>query len=74
MVSIHGGALREGDKEEQAFVGQLLARAGFVGVVINYRLSPGVMHPAHVEDAAHAVAWARDARGRISAAIRRSCS
>src|SRR3954470_22512032 len=59
VVSIHGGALREGDKKEQAFVGQLLAKAGLVGVVINYRLSPGVMHPAHVEDAAHAVAWAR---------------
>jgi acetyl esterase/lipase len=59
VVSIHGGALREGDKSKEAFVGHLLARAGFVAVVINYRLSPGVMHPAHVEDAAHAVAWAR---------------
>jgi acetyl esterase/lipase len=59
VVSIHGGALREGDKSKEAFVGQLLARAGFLAVVINYRLSPGVMHPAHVEDAAHAVAWAR---------------
>lgn len=59
VVSIHGGALREGDKSGQAYVGQLLAKAGFVAVVINYRLSPGVSHPAHVEDAAHAVAWAR---------------
>jgi acetyl esterase/lipase len=59
VVSIHGGALREGDKSKEAFVGHLLARAGFVAVVINYRLSPGVMHPAHVQDAAHAVAWAR---------------
>ena len=59
VVSIHGGALREGDKSKEAFVGNLLARAGFVAVVINYRLSPGVSHPAHVEDAAHAVAWAR---------------
>jgi acetyl esterase/lipase len=59
IVSIHGGALREGDKSRQAFVGQRLAQAGFVAVVINYRLSPGVMHPAHVEDAAHAVAWTR---------------
>jgi acetyl esterase/lipase len=59
VVSIHGGALREGDKAKEAFVGHLLAQAGFVAVVINYRLSPGVMHPAHVEDAAHAVAWAR---------------
>jgi arylformamidase len=59
VVSIHGGALREGDKSGQAFVGQRLAAAGFVAVVINYRLSPSVRHPAHVEDAAHAVAWAR---------------
>jgi acetyl esterase/lipase len=59
VVSIHGGALREGDKSGQAFVGQRFAAAGFVTVVINYRLSPSVMHPAHVEDAAHAVAWAR---------------
>jgi acetyl esterase/lipase len=59
VVSIHGGALREGDKSGQTFVGQRFAAAGFVTVVINYRLSPSVMHPAHVEDAAHAVAWAR---------------
>jgi len=59
VLSIHGGALREGDKSQQGYVGQLLARAGFVAVIINYRLSPGVAHPAHVEDAAHAVAWAR---------------
>jgi len=59
VVSIHGGALREGDKSKETFVGELLARAGFVAMIINYRLSPGVMHPAHVEDAAHAVAWAR---------------
>jgi acetyl esterase/lipase len=59
VVSIHGGALREGDKSKEAFVGQLLAKAGFVAVVISYRLSPDVSHPAHVEDAAHAVAWTR---------------
>jgi acetyl esterase/lipase len=59
VVSIHGGALREGDKSREAFVGQLLAKAGFVAVVISYRLSPDVMHPAHIEDAAHAVAWTR---------------
>jgi acetyl esterase/lipase len=59
VVSIHGGALREGDKSKEAFVGQLLAQAGFVAVVISYRLTPDVSHPAHVEDAAHAVAWTR---------------
>jgi len=63
VVSIHGGALREGDKSGQAFVGQRFAAAGFVTMVINYRLSPSVAHPAHVEDAAHAVAWARSHAG-----------
>ena len=38
VVSIHGGALREGDKKEQAFVGRFWR--GFVGVVINYRCRP----------------------------------
>jgi acetyl esterase/lipase len=38
-------------------VAQRLVREGFVVVAPNYRLSPGVQHPAHVEDAAAAVAW-----------------
>lgn len=57
VVSIHGGALRQGDKSEQSFVGRHLASAGYVTAVINYRLSPGVRHPAHADDAAAAVAW-----------------
>ncbi len=30
---------------------------GFGVVSANYRLSPGVMHPAHIEDATTAFAW-----------------
>ena len=59
IVSIHGGGLRGGDKSEHAFVGQRFASAGNVTVVVNHRLSPTVMHPAHVEDIAMAVAWVR---------------
>jgi acetyl esterase/lipase len=59
IVSIHGGALRAGDKSEQAFVGQRFASAGNVTVVVNHRLSPTVMHPAHIEDIAMAVAWVK---------------
>lgn len=59
VVSIHGGLLRQGDKSEEVYVGQQLAAAGFVTAVINYRLSPGVAHPAHAEDAAAAVAWVK---------------
>jgi acetyl esterase/lipase len=59
VVSIHGGSLEEGDKRYETGIGERLASAGLVVVVINYRLSPGVMHPAHVQDAAAAVAWAK---------------
>jgi len=59
IVSIHGGALRQGDKSKESFVGQRFAAAGYVTVVINYRLSPDVMHPAHTQDAAAAVAWVK---------------
>lgn len=57
IVFFHGGALQRGDKTH----GEILARRFVpegVGVVsANYRLSPGVMHPAHVQDAAAAFAW-----------------
>lgn len=59
VVSIHGGLLRQGDKSEETYVGQRFAAAGFVTAVISYRLSPSVMHPAHAEDAAAAVAWVK---------------
>jgi acetyl esterase/lipase len=59
IVSLYGGALTAGDKSEQPYVGQRFAEAGYVAVLINYRLSPTVAHPAHVQDAASAVAWVR---------------
>jgi acetyl esterase/lipase len=59
IVSIHGGGLRQGDKSAQTFVGQRFAAAGNVTVVVNHRLSPAVMHPAHIEDIAAAVAWVK---------------
>ncbi len=59
MVFIHGGSWRTGDKAAFRtapmpghFVGQ-----GFVFVNINYRLSPAVQHPVHVQDVARALTW-----------------
>ena len=59
IVSYFGGALMAGDKSEQTFVGHRFAAAGFLTVVVNYRLSPGVAHPAHVQDAAASFAWVK---------------
>jgi acetyl esterase/lipase len=59
IFSIHGGLLMAGDRSEETFVGQRFAAAGYVTVVISYRLSPRVSHPAHVQDAAAALAWVK---------------
>lgn len=57
LISAPGGGLVEGDKANDAHIGQRFAEAGFVTAVVNYRLSPDVAHPRHAEDLAAAVAW-----------------
>jgi acetyl esterase/lipase len=59
IVSYYGNQLLGGDKTEDAYVGRRFAAAGFVTVVVNYRLSPAVSHPAHVQDAAASFAWVK---------------
>ena len=58
MVFVHGGAWSMGDKATS--IGEkpgAFTRGGYVFVSINYRLSPAVIHPAHVQDTAAALAW-----------------
>ena len=59
IVWYYGGALTQGDKSDatEAGAGKRFASAGIVTAVVNYRLSPGVSHPAHIEDAAASFAW-----------------
>jgi acetyl esterase/lipase len=59
LVVYHGGGLMHGDKREDAAIGLRFAAAGLATVIANYRLSPVVAHPAHVEDAAAAFAWVK---------------
>jgi acetyl esterase/lipase len=59
IVSYYGNQLMGGDKEEDAFIGRRFATAGFVSVVVNYRLTPDVSHPAHAQDAAASFAWVK---------------
>lgn len=58
LVFLHGGGLQQGDKSQQGHVGNFFAAKGYVVVCANYRLSPTVIHPAHIEDAAASFAWA----------------
>ncbi len=61
VIFIHGGAWKHGDKNFMfgiyGKIAQLFARNGVGFVVANYRLSPDVRHPGHVEDVAKAFAW-----------------
>jgi acetyl esterase/lipase len=60
VLMIHGGGWANGDKANRD-VGTNKARyftaQGYVYVSINYRLSPAVQHPTHIEDVASAVSW-----------------
>ncbi len=63
LVMIHGGGYRIGDKGNMSQGKQkasFFTRHGLVYVSVNYRLSPAVQHPAHVEDVARAVTWIFD--------------
>lgn len=57
---VHGGAWVGGSKDSYANIGRALAAEGLGVVIVNYRLSPGVTHPAHVQDLARAFAWVMD--------------
>jgi acetyl esterase/lipase len=62
LLFIHGGSWVMGDKDLLGLYrgfGRFLARQGIVAVMVNYRLSPAVKHPAHVRDVARAFAWVR---------------
>jgi acetyl esterase/lipase len=59
IVSYYGNQLMGGDKDEDAYIGRRFASAGFVTVVVNYRLSPVVSHPSHAQDAAASFAWVK---------------
>jgi acetyl esterase/lipase len=64
MFFIHGGAWAIGDKMTFAGPAKQFAENGIGVVCPNYRLSPDVQHPKHVEDVAKAFAWTVDNIGK----------
>ena len=58
VIFIHGGSYVEGDKSTEVGAKPKEFRgAGYVFVALNYRLSPAVKHPVHIQDVAKAIAW-----------------
>ena len=60
VIFFYGGGWTMGERSEYGFVGRAFAAKGFVAIVADYRLVPGVRFPAFVQDGALAVKWARD--------------
>lgn len=63
VIFVHGGGWTTGIKDQYGQVGRFFASHGIAAAVVNYRLSPKVTHPGHVEDVARAFAWVK---GHIS--------
>ncbi len=57
VVYFHGGGWKAGDKNNVGYKPEAFTRKGYVFVSVNYRLSPEVQHPVHVQDVARAIAW-----------------
>jgi len=64
LLQIHGGAWVIGDKAHQALpLMYHLASRGWICVAANYRLSPSVGFPVHLEDCKRALCWIRSKGG-----------
>lgn len=59
VVYVHGGAWRDGRKDQPNPVLWALAQRGFIGVSIEYRLSTTDVFPAQLEDCRAALKWLR---------------
>lgn len=62
-ILVHGGGWQNGDKASKDFLTQkqkFFNGLGYVVVSINYRLSPEVEHPAHIEDVTTAINWVEE--------------
>ena len=62
VAVIHGGSWQHGDKSNLYWrsICQWLASEGFVSVSLNYRLVPGAVFPAQLDDVQEAIRWLRD--------------
>lgn len=73
VMWVHGGGWRNGDKGTKGArdLAATWENAGAVVVTLNYRLTPDVVHPAHVQDVAAGIAWTRANIGRYGGDPRR---
>jgi acetyl esterase/lipase len=63
VVFFYGGSWDSGSKADYGWVGDALARQGYVAVLPDYRVYPRARWPIFLQDSALAVRWARDHAG-----------
>ena len=71
VIFFYGGGWVAGERGDYGFAGRAFAAQGFVAIVPDYRLVPGVHFPGFIEDGALAVKWARDNAARYGGDPRR---
>ena len=71
VVFLYGGRWTSGSRQDYQFLGDALAREGFVVVIPDYRKYPHVKFPVFAQDAAKAVAWTADHIGQYGGAATR---
>jgi acetyl esterase/lipase len=65
LFFIHGGGWSAGTRADYAPLVEALAAQGFTGLTIDYRLSPQVRHPQHLEDVQCAWRWLQQQAPRL---------
>ncbi|MEG3191118.1 alpha/beta hydrolase [Lysobacter sp. D1-1-M9] len=60
VVFFYGGNWQRGERGQYRFVARRLARNGVLAIVADYRTWPDAEFPGFMDDAARAVAWARE--------------
>ena len=71
VIFFHRGEWSKGDKSEVSYKPKFLNESGIVFISANYRLSPAVTHPAHINDVAAAVRWAYDHAAEFGGSAKR---
>ena len=57
LIFVHPGGWSSCSKDQFKNVGETFIQEGFGVAVINYRLSPKIKHPCHIQDVAAAFNW-----------------
>lgn len=71
VVLVHGGAWRQGDRTQLRGYGIRLGIEGYVGIAIEYRLTPEAPWPAQIHDVKAAIRWVRANADRLGIDARR---